>query len=159
MGFEGLVVTDSLDMGGVALHYALGTSDDNRLNIAANAALRDQAGKASANAAQDIASLAQLKNAPVMVQKVQLLAASYVASFAAKKVEERREMAAVEPDVFSQSHALGVIVEPGVAGLAQHAAEAAQVHWDPRGRCVVQTATTMPDRTALTPCSSSRSPT
>lgn len=72
-----------------------GVWTDNKAHVAASAALRDQAGKASAAAAQTLASVVSVKSAPVLVQKLQLTAAAYAAGFAARKVEERREMADV----------------------------------------------------------------
>lgn len=73
--------------------------DANAAGLQAAAQLKAQAARASAAAAQDIASLRaslfQVKNAPFLMQKAQLMAASYAAHFALAKVEERRQMGAV----------------------------------------------------------------
>jgi Zn-dependent protease with chaperone function len=73
--------------------------DANRAHQQAAAARREQAAKASALAAQDLASLKtslfQVKNAPFLMQKAQMMAAGYVTHLAMNKLEERREMVSV----------------------------------------------------------------
>ncbi|MBW8814754.1 MAG: M48 family metalloprotease [Caulobacterales bacterium] len=84
---------------GVGVQVLKAAWDANRAHQQASAARRDQAAKAQALAAQDLASLRtsllQVKNAPFLMQKAQMMAAGYVAHLAMNKLEERREMVSV----------------------------------------------------------------
>ena len=61
MGFEGLVVTDSLDMGGVALHYALGEASVQAILAGADLLLQAGAPDAALAALRDAATSGRLK--------------------------------------------------------------------------------------------------
>jgi len=60
MGFEGLVVTDSLDMGGVALHYALGEASVQAILAGADLLLQAGAPDAALAALRDAATSGRL---------------------------------------------------------------------------------------------------